>query len=297
MKTEDEVYKFPISRILFEYGIVESRIRNLYSSPFQPERIATFHVDPIRNVWFDDVLGSGGTNVQLVQMLDNCPASDAVTYIRQLMAETARAVQQPAPRTGRAIEIVLIKDIGMRYLTEYIEGRGIPVATARMYCSELVTRNPRKNRRYNAVGFLNNNGGFIIRTPTGFRCTTKDGITTIDREGMRSSEPSSGAAAVFEGFFDFLSFLVMKGLEKPDIDVVVLNSTSNMSRAIAYLKRHSMVEAFLDNDESGRLCLKTMRTAMPGVSIIDRSALYAHYRDLNEMLVASLDTTPKDEKD
>ena len=67
---------------------------------------------------------------------------------------------------------------------------------------------------------------------------------------------------------------------------LVLNSVSNLSRAIAYLHKNGIdsVRAFLDNDEAGRKALQSLRSA--GIKVEDMSRHYARYKDLNEYHVA-----------
>ena len=125
-----------------------------------------------------------------------------------------------------------------------------------------------------------------MKSPYGYKSTTRAGITTIDSHGQRSLQPSSGAVYVFEGFFDFLSLLAIQETEMLDADVVILNSINNLHRAIPYFQHHSRIDAFLDNDNAGRSCLETMRNTLPGIAVVDRSQLYHEYKDLNEYLIA-----------
>ena len=84
---------------------------------------------------------------------------------------------------------------------------------------------------------------------------------------------------------DFLSYLTMKVKEIAPC-LVVLNSVSNLSRAIVYLREHHItdVHAFLDNDNAGRQALQAIQSA--GISVKDMSRHYSRYKDLNEYHVA-----------
>ena len=85
-------------------------------------------------------------------------------------------------------------------------------------------------------------------------------------------------------FMDFLSLLTING--KETAPCLVLNSVSNISRAIAYLQEKEIdsVRAFLDNDPVGRQALLTIQSS--GVTVEDMSRHYARHKDLNEFLVA-----------
>lgn len=86
---------------------------------------------------------------------------------------------------------------------------------------------------------------------------------------------------IFEGFVDFLSLLTMKG-EETISPSIVLNSVSNIHRAVAYLHENGInsVRAFLDNDEAGRQALQGIQSS--GIKVEDMSRHYARYKDLNE---------------
>ena len=94
---------------------------------------------------------------------------------------------------------------------------------------------------------------------------------------------------VFEGVFDFLSWLACEHNVTPSTDVVVLNSVANVSRAIPYLRLHRTVICCLDNDEAGREALATIRSlsrALNDPIVIDGSLFYEDYDDVNDWWVA-----------
>ena len=83
---------------------------------------------------------------------------------------------------------------------------------------------------------------------------------------------------------DFLSYLTMKG--KEIAPCLVLNSVSNIHRAVAFLREHRIahVRAFLDNDEAGRQAFQAIQSS--GIKVEDLSRHYAQYKDLNEYHVS-----------
>ena len=83
---------------------------------------------------------------------------------------------------------------------------------------------------------------------------------------------------------DFLSLLTMKG--KEIAPCLVLNSVSNLSRAIAYLHEKGIdsVQAFFDNDQAGREALQSLQSE--GIKVEDMSRHYSRYKDLNEYHIA-----------
>ena len=79
---------------------------------------------------------------------------------------------------------------------------------------------------------------------------------------------------------DFLSFLSMK--EEVTSACLVLNSVSNVARAIRYLNDIHLthIRAFLDNDEAGRKATTDFIRA--GFKVEDMSVHYGRFKDLNE---------------
>ena len=94
---------------------------------------------------------------------------------------------------------------------------------------------------------------------------------------------------VFEGFMDFLSWITDVKQETPQYDCCILNSVTNLSRALPWIISHKNIAAFMDNDQAGK---DTLQKIIDGVqdavnqdiSVYDMSKLYEGYNDLNEML-------------
>lgn len=154
----------------------------------------------------------------------------------------------------------------------YLTGRGIDPAIARTYCREV--RYTIGGKEYFAIGFRNDAGGWELRNPLFKGSSTPKNITTLDN--------SSDTAMVFEGFIDFLSYLSLKGNLSPSIDTAVLNSVTNLQKAVPFLARHSVIHAFLDNDDAGRKALARLEESVPSSEVIDQSVFYRDYKDLND---------------
>ena len=129
-------------------------------------------------------------------------------------------------------------------------------------------------RRFFAIGFRNDAGGWELRSPQFKGSSAPKTITTFDRHG--------DTALLFEGFFDLLSYLTLQHKPEPIVDTAVLNSVVNLPRALPFLTHHTTIHAFLDNDEAGRLTLERLRSALPGATVIDRAESYRVHKDLNE---------------
>lgn len=89
--------------------------------------------------------------------------------------------------------------------------------------------------------------------------------------------------AVFEGFIDYLSALKLGIIQ--GMDAIILNSVSNVGKAIPYLRDYNTINCYLDNDNAGKSAFATISDEFGNV--IDRSFLYTWFNDLNEYLTQS----------
>ena len=97
---------------------------------------------------------------------------------------------------------------------------------------------------------------------------------------VKAEGSPADVCSVFEGFMDFLSASTL-GLETDDC--LVLNSISNVEKAMRYLDGYGRIDCYLDRDEAGRRTLETLKERYGG-RVCDRSALYDGCKDLNEYL-------------
>ena len=161
--------------------------------------------------------------------------TDDVAQVLSIIADVAGGVARAADwarpdNAENARERPVIESVGAitdRTLEAYVLGRAIPLDLARMYLQEVRYRVG--ERAFRALGFANGAGGFEVRNP-GFKGTvgTKD-ITYLPN-------PERLDAAVFEGSFDFLSALAYYKHDRPQSNVLVLNSVSLIDRAIRELQ-------------------------------------------------------------
>ena len=92
----------------------------------------------------------------------------------------------------------------------------------------------------------------------------------------------SDACAIFEGFMDYLSAIQLGIIAS---DWLVLNSVSNLEKALQVLSDYQRIECYLDNDEAGRRTFDRLRVNF-GDKVVDCSSLYADHKDLNEYLLS-----------
>ena len=274
------INKFPIREYLAARGIRPVKDRGyygLYHSPLREDRTPSMKVDYDKNLWIDYGAGEGGTLIDLMMRMERCDAGEAMRRLGQKISGTPafsfHGNHNPVPpHRESAITIEQVRPLENPALLAYIKERGINLNTAREHCSEVHYRVA--DKFYFAVGFRNDAGGWELRNPLFKGSSTPKNITTLDN--------SSDTAMVFEGFIDFLSYLSLKGNLSPSIDTAVLNSVTNLQKAVPFLARHSVIHAFLDNDDAGRKALARLEESVPSSEVIDQSVFYRDYKDLND---------------
>ena len=258
-----------------------------YKSPFREEVQASFKVNTERNQWYDFGLGKGGNIIALAQELYR---SDCVSCLLRKIGEQAPHVrpipfsfrkQQSSVPSFRQLEIV---PLSSPVLLAYLQEREIDTELAKRECKEAHFTN--NGKRYFAIAFPNISGGYEIRNRYFKGCIAPKAISHI-----RQSEEPKRECYVFEGFIDYLSFLTLRlesrpqspGLDKQDY--IVLNSVSNVAKALYLLGNYGRIHCFLDNDRAGKEAVRKMRKEHGStICILDASDTYGGCKDLNEYL-------------
>ncbi len=184
------------------------------------------------------------------------------------------ALEQPqrSEKKEAVFEDIWVRPLQDCKLLGYLRGRGIFADTAIPNCEEVRYRV--HGKRYYAIGFRNEAGGLELRNRFFKGCIPPKDIS-LKRNG-------SDGCAVFEGFMDYLSAMQLGIIAS---DWLVLNSVSNVEKAVNALHGYERIECFLDNDEAGRRTFQRLYDCF-GEKVIDRSSLYADHKDLNEFLLS-----------
>ncbi|MGI6793712.1 toprim domain-containing protein [Bacteroides sp. KG68] len=272
----------PIADYLHACGIEPAKRYNgytLYHAPYREDANASLKVDFRQNLWHDYGTSQGGSIIDLVMQMQGCSAYEAMTDLVEgeatIFAPSFFHRTTTNPTSTR--RILSVNEALPLYLQSYLrEVRKIDLAVANPYLRHV--RYEVGGREYSAIGFANCAGGYELRDDKTFKGT----IAPKDISLIQGN--TSETYCLFEGFMDFLSLLTMKGNEFAPC--LILNSASNIHRAVAYLYENGIdsVRAFLDNDEAGRKALQSLRSA--GIKVEDMSRDYVRYKDLNEYHVA-----------
>ena len=253
----------------------------MYLSPLRTEKHASFKVNTELNLWYDFGIGRGGNIIDLAELLYN--SSDVSYLIHQIERNAPSSVSVSLPTAKpntpqNSFENLQVLSISHPALIKYLGERCIDIEIARTVCKEL--HFDTRGKHYFGIGFPNIAGGYEIRNSF-----FKGGITPKDIS-LFHNEESKQSCLVFEGFMDFLSFMMLRRKENDGLkrqDYLVLNSVLNVQKALEPLSHYENVQCFLDNDEAGRKAYQALLMGLK-VPVIDSSGLYADCKDLNEFL-------------
>jgi len=253
------------------------RFDHWYLSPLRNEKTASFKVNSKINRWYDFGIGNGGSIIDFGILYYNCTIREFMDHLNGTEALVPSImhirIDNPIDDTFKEITITGTGKLANRNLIAYLLQRCIPIDIAQRHCSEITF--DLKAKSLYALGFANDLGGYELRNPYLKLSISPKGITTIKN--------GTDTVAVFEGFFDFLSFLSIQGQDENKSDYLVLNSISFFETARSLLEGYDMVNLFLDRDQAGQNCSKSA-TELDG-RYNDRSCLYEGFKDLNDWLV------------
>lgn len=253
----------------------------MYLSPLRTEKHASFKVNTELNLWYDFGIGRGGNIIDLAELLYN--SSDVSYLIHQIERNAPSCVSVSLPiakpsTPQNSFENLQVLSIAHPTLIKYLGERCIDIEIARTVCKEL--HFDTRGKHYFSIGFPNIAGGYEIRNPFFKGC-----IAPKDISHFYAEEPKK-VCFLFEGFMDFLSFMTLRRKENNGLkrqDYLVLNSVSNIQKALEPLSHYENIQCFLDNDEAGRKAYQALLMGLK-VPVVDSSGLYADCKDLNEFL-------------
>ena len=301
----ESVKKIPIVDIMSQLGFQPvTRKSNdwAYHSPWREDKNASLHVRLSTNTWKDfGEEGSGTSNIDLVirlgiacdwreaaqWLLENFEGGRTVSVIRRAFGPSL-----PTSTSIRRASVgsALLRDeaIGRDALLAYGEGRGISREVLTTYCRQVTFRS-QAGRVYTAIGFGNIEGGYVLRYGDWIKCNIGPSSYSY------VAEDCGIGTYVFEGFFDFLSFKMLRPSEKGEY--YVLNSVVHVNKVTDRLKkRHNgKVKCFLDADKKGKEALAAIRSALGDANTVDESYLYEEkgVKDLNDLLVKDKNNNSK----
>jgi hypothetical protein len=270
----------PIEVILNSMGLqIKKQTGNdlWFTSPFSStEKTPSFHVNE-KNYWFCFSSGFGGCNgIDLVVKVKSCTVIEALKYLQNFDSFSFQKQIFETNEIKNVNSPTIIKTIPIQHsaLIQYLNQRGITKFRSIKQLKEI--HYSIQEKKYFALGFENNSGGFEVRNKYVKLCLNKKESTTISNSRTK--------LRVFEGFFDFLSFNAFENLTTEKTDYLILNSVALLNKNTSLLANYNAIELYLDNDDSGdkytSLILNQFSTAQ------DCRTMYKGFKDLNEYHMA-----------
>lgn len=298
--------------------VKEAKGEYWYASPLRQETEASFSITVDGKAWFDFGAGKGGNVLDLIMQHQRTDVRGALQFLDSLNLRHATAALPTSPigsqkelwnaserpseapiDASKALDganypkeqedvftVTSVKPLHNRALIQYLQRRRIDVEVAQPFVQEIYYR--RNDKPYFALAFANNSGAYEARNPyfKGIIGGSKD-ITIIE-----AGKGDKTAMAVFEGFMDFLSAIMLSG-HPPTMPVLVLNSTAMQGKAIETIQQMGveMVHLYLDRDVAGQELTGYFTEHLAGITVMDKSLLYDGYKDLNDYLVSRSQAT------
>lgn len=291
MKTQSEIKELkqvPIVNYLRRQGInptSKSGAYFMYNSPLRNDSTPSFSVNPTKNTFYD--LGNEndkGSIIDLVMRMERMSFTEACQYLdsQDLMKENENqkylslSLSQNPNNEIKNYEVTAVKDLQHPALIRYVESRKITLNTAFTYLKEIHYKNAKG--KFFGVGYETDNGGYVLRSEI-----MKKPIN-LGQSGIKVfAIANSKNVSIFEGAFDFLSCIEYYK-RPPRCTVIILNSVTNLSKAMPLLKSAEKIYSYLDNDEAGQRTTQKMKDA--GLNVLDQSSTYSanNCKDFNDFL-------------
>lgn len=247
-------------------------------------------------LWYDFGLGKGGNIFSFAKEYISDESFGAVMAFLRPYATLDTNINVTheiySKDTESGITIESIKPLQHPALINYLSSRKIPKRVATMELASLDKKNPAQPRAivsevnyslndsdkiYFTLGFQNDKGGFELRNKYSKLSCSPKYFTTFKGKNQTTIE-------IFEGFFDFMSAIVVDGHKDclPN-DVLVLNSLSFIPRALEFIEanNYKTTITWLDTRAEDARKLFSPLTSY----VHHKHLLYEDYDDLNEWLV------------
>jgi hypothetical protein len=239
----------------------------MYLSPLREEKKASFKVDYQKDLFIDYGSGKGG-NLTILSVLLSDVKINTISKAEIVSSNLKNCIWN----TQKIIDI---------HLLNYLIKRGISEKAIEKYCIEVdygyYQKYPRK-----AVGFINDTKGYELNYNGNIHPKFKG--TLINKNVTTFHNNAIKSVCVFEGFMDFLSFETLYP-EIKKMNLLILNSTTQLKKGINFLKKHNTIYCFLDNDVEGTKTTNIILKLFPDKSI-DKRNIYTNHKDLNDYLIA-----------
>lgn len=289
---KQEILSYPIEEFLRVLGKRTEHRGEMYYSPFRDEENPSFHINRQKNVWMDFGLGKGGNILTLVQMLLGVKGAEAWDILSsQNLSDLFCLPCHEQARPEGKLTIREVSDHFCTRLISYSKSRGIPADILSRYCKQVSYCSGSSDRVWTSIGFPNAAGGWVLRNDREgaySKITTISMCSYLNAEGQQCKEAVHSHIEVFEGFFDFMSWLILSGKVVPGCDVCVLNSVNNLERSMEFISAHQSISCWFDCDHAGMEAYSRLHGTFPKSADHFFELSSSGCKDVNELLLKIL---------
>ena len=233
------------------------------------------------NKYYDFGEGKGSGLVTLISRLENISIKEIIYRYSNMSFsfQKLKIINAEESIQSKGIQIIERKEVYNYVLKSYLKKRGIYSSKAYQYLEEITFKIGNSKPQF-SLGFKNVNGYFDLRNSI-YKGSTGKKLSIIE------NNITDKRVFIFEGFFDFLSFLEINYY--PNFNYIILNSTANISKLFDYLNKEIFNEfhLYLGNDLSGNNCTNEIISKYNSI-VIDHRIEYKKFNDLNEFLINSI---------
>ena len=273
MNCEQIKKKISIRSVLESFDLYPEKQNSktaFYFAIDREEKKPSLCADFVKNKAFDFGTGKSYDVVSIVQQINQCSVSEALEYLKNFDIPV-NFLKIQRRESDKNYEILEVKEIEHPALVQYLKVR--KVYEQRHLVKEIHYQMNGTN--YFGIGFFNNSGGVEIRNKYLKICLGKKDVTFIKNLDNLKYE-----VCVFEGYFDFLTYLNLPNAQNSNSDYLILNSTAMFFKVEEELIEYHKIVLFLDNDLGGRSLAEKILGKYRNVE--DCSMLYWDFKDLNE---------------
>jgi len=259
------------------FPIKENHRTAFYFALDREEKIPSLCVDFIKNCAFDFGTGKNYDVISIVQQIKKCSVAEALKYLSSFDFPVNIELFAEEIQSETSYIILKVNEVRHPALIQYLDSR--KVSEQKKWVSEV--HYELNGRKYFGVGFKNDSNGFEIRNKYAKLCLGSKDVTWINNSNNMNNE-----VAVFEGFFDYLSFRNVESQLNLNCDFLVLNSTAMLFKAEKILKDYRKILLFLDNDDNGTFVASKIKKEYDDVE--DYSITYQDFKDMNDWFVRNV---------
>jgi hypothetical protein len=278
--TLEEIKKIDLVSYLAKSAIHPKRNSGKYAfylSPLTEETQPSFCINKAKNSFRCYSSGTNGSIIDFVMAHEKMNFKEAIAFLK---GDNISDIQEyiPSPRASEpGVKIHNERQISYKPLiSKLTDVRKLDYDLLRAYTVEIDISFPHgKNPDaiYTVIGMKNDAGGVDFRGMDDWlkMSTAPKTYTTISGDKSKY--------AVYEGFLDFISHLMIMGVDKPKYQSYILNGLSQMPSLLPFINSKEIL-FYLDNDKAADSLLKTMSDCR----VNDRRCEYAFYKDINDWL-------------